>query len=70
MIRTNSKVLAQNIITHEALISKKREDQVIGIIEKLKQKASLPDKKQYKEVKVSCFEDTYINRFSKHIFCL
>ncbi len=56
-LRTDAKALAKKIVENEPLISDKREEQVAGIIEKLKGKISQPDKKQFTEVKVPFIKD-------------
>lgn len=50
--RTDSETLARKVVKNEPLIAKKRIVQLREIIEKLKYKVSLPDKKQFTQVKV------------------
>lgn len=61
---TDSGCLAKKVVKNEPLVRKKRTAQIEELIEKLKYKASVPDKKQFTEVKMIKAHDLPLTNLS------
>uniref|UniRef100_A0A915EW24 WD repeat containing protein 69 n=1 Tax=Echinococcus canadensis TaxID=519352 RepID=A0A915EW24_9CEST len=61
---TDSGCLAKKVVKNEPLVRKKRTAQIEELIEKLKYKASIPDKKQFTEVKMIKAHDLPLTNLS------